>query len=78
MIAIGDGAKEIILEDIEKLGGLNAFTLYRASSKQINGRRFPIRSKEHFNYSDVLADVGCSWGTHTRNRLVQGSRCQKF
>jgi len=54
MIAIGDGAKEIILEDIQKLGGLNTFTLYRVSTKLVGGRRVPIRSNEHFNYSDVL------------------------
>ena len=55
MIAIGDGAKQIILEDIEKLGGINVFTLYRTSSKRVGGRHVPIRSKEHFNYGDVLA-----------------------
>ncbi len=61
MIAIGDGAKEIILEDIQKLGGLNTFTLYRVSTKLVGGRRVPIRSKEHFNYGDVLAiEAVCS------------------
>ena len=61
MIAIGDGAKEIILEDIQKLGGLNTFTLYRVSTKLVGGRRVPIRSNEHFNYSDVLAiEAACS------------------
>jgi len=55
MIAIGDGAKQIILEDIEKLSGINVFTLYRTSSKRVGGRRVPIRSKEHFNYGDVVA-----------------------
>lgn len=33
MIAIGNGAKEVIRQDIEKLGGLNVFTLYRTTSK---------------------------------------------
>ena len=61
MIAIGDGAKAIILEDIQKLGGLNTFTLYRVSTKLVGGRRVPIRSKEHFNYGDVLAiEAACS------------------
>lgn len=61
MIAIGDGAKEIILEDIQKLGGLNTFTLYRVSTKLVGDRRVPIRSNEHFNYSDVLAiEAACS------------------
>ena len=54
MIAIGDGAKKIILEDIQKLGGINTFTLYRVSTKLVDGRRVPVRSKEHFNYGDVL------------------------
>lgn len=55
MIAIGDGAKEIILRDLQKIGGINQFTLYRTTSKWVNGRRVPIRSGEHFNYGDVLA-----------------------
>lgn len=55
MIAIGDGAKEIILEDIQKLGGLNTFTLYRVSTKLVGNRRVPVRSKEHFTCADVLA-----------------------
>ena len=28
MIAIGDGAKLLVLEDLEKLGGANHFRLY--------------------------------------------------
>ena len=55
MIAIGDGAKEIIRQDLQKIGGINQFTLYRTTSKWVNGRRVPIRSGEHFNYGDVLA-----------------------
>ena len=55
MIAIGDGAKEIILQDLQKIGGVNQFTLYRTTSKWVGGRRVPIRSREHFNYGDVLA-----------------------
>ena len=54
MIAIGDGAKEIILQDLQKIGGVNQFTLYRTTSKWVSGRRVPIRSGEHFNYGDVL------------------------
>ena len=55
MIAIGDGAKSIILQDLQNIGGINQFTLYRTTSKWVNGRRVPIRSGEHFNYGDVLA-----------------------
>ena len=40
MIAIGDGAKAIILEDIQKLGGLNTFTLYRVSTKLVGGAAY--------------------------------------
>ena len=32
MIAIGDGGKRIIAEDIEKLGGANQFTIFTLSS----------------------------------------------
>ena len=75
MIAIGDGAKEIILEDIQKLGGLNTFTLYRVSTKRVGGRRVPIRSKEHFDYSDVLAiEAECPSVKGTTPRLPAWSR----
>ncbi len=55
MIAIGDGAKQIIIQDLEKIGGMNTFTLLRLNAKRENGRRVPFRSREHFNYGDVLA-----------------------
>ena len=75
MIAIGDGAKEIILEDIQKLGGLNTFTLYRVSTKLVGGRRVPVRSKEHFTYTDVLAiEATCPSVKGTTPRLPAFSR----
>ena len=37
MIAIGDGAKKIIAEDIEKLGGSNQFTLWTRMSTFFDG-----------------------------------------
>lgn len=55
MVAIGDGAKEIVLQDLERIGGINVFTLFRVSSKWVGGRRIQVRSGEYFNYSDVLA-----------------------
>ena len=55
MVAIGEGAKQIILMDLEKIGGINVFTLLRVSSKSVDGHRVPIRSGEYFNYADVLA-----------------------
>lgn len=55
MIAIGDGAKAIVLQDAQKLGGVNQFTMYRSSYKRVGGRWMPNRSNEYFKYEDVLA-----------------------
>ena len=55
MIAIGDGAKIIVLKDAEKLGGANQFTMYRTWYKQVNGRWTRVRSNEYMEYGDVLA-----------------------
>ena len=55
MIAIGDGAKTIILQDVEKLGGANQFSLYRSSHLRKGNRWVRNRSSEYFEYEDVLA-----------------------
>ena len=55
MIAIGDGAKAIVLQDAQKLGGVNQFTMYRSSHKRVKNRWVPNRSNEYFEYEDVLA-----------------------
>lgn len=55
MVAIGDGAKEIILEDLEKINGINVFTVLQTSSRWVAGRRVPARSGEYLNYGDVQA-----------------------
>ena len=56
MIAIGDGAKEIVLKDAQKLGGANQFTMYRTWYKQVAGGRWTrVRSNEYMEYGDVLA-----------------------
>ena len=55
MVAIGDGAKEIILEDLEKISGINVLTVLQTSFKWVAGRRVPTRSGEYLNYGDVLA-----------------------
>lgn len=55
MIAIGDGAKVIVLQDAQKLGGVNQFTMYRSSYKRVRNRWVPNRSNEYFEYEDVLA-----------------------
>ena len=55
MIAIGDGAKVIVMKDAQKLGGANQFTMYRTWYKQVNGRWSRVRSNEYMEYEDVLA-----------------------
>ena len=55
MIAIGDGAKEIVLQDVQKVGGATRITLYQTSYKRENNRWVRIRSNEYMEYEDVLA-----------------------
>lgn len=55
MISIGDGAKEIVMQDAQKLGGANQFTIYRTWYKQVGTQWVRIRSNEYMNYGDVLA-----------------------
>ena len=45
----------IVLQDAQKLGGVNQFTMYRSSHKRVRGRWMPNRSNEYFEYEDVLA-----------------------
>ena len=55
MIAIGDGAKEIVIQDAQKMGGATRITLYQTSYKRENNRWVRIRSNEYMKYEDVLA-----------------------
>ena len=55
MIVIGDGAKEIVLQDAQKLGGANQIILRRLAYKRVNNRWVPIRTKAYFKYGDVIA-----------------------
>ena len=56
MIAIGDGAKMVVLQDAQKIGGANQVTLYRSSHiRRGSGRWERNRSNEYFEYGDVLA-----------------------
>ena len=55
MIAIGDGAKEIVKQDVQKLGGANQVIMYRSWYKRVNNRWVRNRSSEHLKYGDVLA-----------------------
>lgn len=60
MISIGDGAKEIVLRDAQKLGGANQFTIYRTWYKRVGSQWVRIRSNEYMKYGDVLAiEAGC-------------------
>ena len=55
MIAIGDGAKEIVLQDAEKMGGANQFMMYRLWYKRVGNRWVRNRSNEYLEYEDVSA-----------------------
>lgn len=55
MIAIGDGAKEIVQQDVQKLGGANKLVVYRMRWKRVNNRWVRNRSNEYLKYGDVLA-----------------------
>ena len=55
MIAIGDGAKEIVLQDAQKLGGANQLIMYRTWYKRVNNRWVRNRSPEYIKYEDILA-----------------------
>ena len=53
MLAIGDGAKRIVMQEFEKYGG--HFFVRRNPWIWRGDRVFPNRSGEHLNYEDVLA-----------------------
>lgn len=55
MIAIGDGAKTLVLAEVERFGGANMFKLYYTYWKRIGNRWVRNRSNEHFTYEDALA-----------------------
>ena len=55
MIAIGDGAKQIVVQDAQKMGGATRITLYQTSYKRENNKWVRIRSNEYMEYEDVLA-----------------------
>ncbi len=55
MIAIGDGARTIVLEEARKKGGINQFTMYCINIKKVGDVWITNRSNEYFKYEDVLA-----------------------
>ncbi len=48
MIAIGDGAKTIVLEEARKQGGVNQFTMYCVNIKKVGDVWVANRSNEYF------------------------------
>ena len=59
MLAIGDGAKRIVMQEFEKYG--SHFTISRNPWIWRGDRVFPNRSGEHLKYEDVLAiEAECS------------------
>jgi putative ABC transport system permease protein len=55
MISIGDGAKTIIMEDSEKLGGATMIRFRRAHHIRKGNRWVHNNSEENFTYEDALA-----------------------
>ena len=55
MISIGDGAKGIIMQDSEKLGGATMIRFFRSRSILKAGRWVRNTSREQFTYEDALA-----------------------
>ena len=58
MIAIGDGAKEIVVQDAQKLGGANQFIMYRMWYKRVNNRWVPNRSSEYLEIRRCIGNGG--------------------
>ncbi len=53
MMAIGDGAKQLVADQVDKLGGANQFQFTTRYSITRRGRR--VRTKERFNLGDAHA-----------------------
>jgi len=66
MISIGDGAKTIIMEDSEKIGGATMIRFYRSRHIRKNNRWIHNDSAEYFTFEDALAiEEQCSSVKHT-------------
>ena len=55
MIAVGDGAKTIVLQDADKLGGASQFSMWRGGWIKKKGQWVRNRSSEFLKYDDVVA-----------------------
>lgn len=70
MIAIGDGASTIVLEEAQKQGGVNQFTMYCINIKKVGDVWVSNSSNEYFKYEDVLAiEAECPSVTLTVPRI---------
>ncbi len=70
MVAIGNGAKTIVLEEARKQGGVNQFTMYCINIKKVGDVWVTNRTNEYFKYEDVLAiEAECPSVTLTVPRI---------
>lgn len=70
MIAIGEGGRSIVIEEAQKQGGVNQFTMYCVNIKKVGDVWVANRSNEYFKYEDVLAiEAECPSVTLTVPRI---------
>jgi len=55
MVSIGDGAKTIIMEDSEKIGGATMIRFYRTNHRRVGNRVIRFNSDEYFTLEDAAA-----------------------
>ncbi len=55
MVSIGDGAKTIIMEDSEKIGGATMIRFYRTNHRHVGNRVVRFNSDEYFTLEDAEA-----------------------
>ena len=55
MVSIGDGAKTIIMEDSEKIGGATMIRFYRSRHRRVGNRVVRNNSEEYFTLEDAEA-----------------------
>lgn len=55
MVSIGDGAKTIIMEDSEKIGGATMIRFYRTNHRHVGNRVIRFNSDEYFTLEDAQA-----------------------
>ena len=55
MVSISDGARQIVMSDIERIGGNNQFSIFKSRWTRVGGRFRRNTSPEYMVYDDVLA-----------------------